>query len=150
MGWILGFGIPVVYLTGWTAMARVLFQRYRIHEVEKANCPNRTRKDKGGYYNYVHRDDCKDCRQVNAFWWQGDNRQTSEPYNHGELMFLAFTHSFPWPVTAPFWIVGHAMARVVTANPALAPSEIKAREKANADRIKELEDLNQRLSDAIK
>ncbi len=148
MGWILGFGIPVVYLTGWTAMARALYQRYRIHEVEKANCPNRNRKVNSGYYGYTHRDECKDCRQVNVFWWQGDNRETADPYNHNELMFLSFLHSFPWPIVAPVWALGRIMARVASANPAPAPSEINAREKDQADRIKELEDLNRRLSDA--
>jgi hypothetical protein len=146
MGWILGFGIPVAYWAVWTACARVLFQRYRIHEVEKANCPNRKRKN--DYYGYDHGRECMDCRVVNAFWWQGDNRDTATPYNTSELVFLACLHAFAWPVVGPVSAVWYVMARAVTANPSLAPSEIKAREKAQAERIRELEELNRQLSDA--
>jgi hypothetical protein len=141
IGLILGLGIPVVHLAVWTAFARVLYQRYRIHEVEKANCPNRK---KGGFYN--HDSECNDCRRVNTLWWQdGDLKKTAKPYGTGDLVAFALMQAFFWWLVLPVYL----MVRAVTANPALAPSELKEREAAQRQRIEELEDLNRRLSDAL-
>jgi hypothetical protein len=127
-------------MAGWAAFARVLYQRYRIHEVEKAACPNRrTMGDR-------HDVRCDRCLITNKFWWQEKDRSTTaHTYTDTGCLALAFLHAFPWPLTAPAYI----MVRVASDHPALAPSEVKAREKAQLDRIKELEDLNRKLSDSI-
>lgn len=128
VGWAFGFGIPLVYLAAWAAFARVLYQRYRIHEVEKAACPNRRTMRH-------HELDCAACLITNKFWWQEKGRSaTAAVYTDTGCLALAFLHAFPWPLTAPAYI----MVRTASDHPALAPSEVKAREKAQADRIKEL------------
>ena len=141
LGLILGLGIPTGYLAVWTGFARVLYQRYRVHEVEKANCPNRKRGSTSsyGYITYNHDSDCKDCREVNKLWWQdGGLTKTAKPYGNDELLFFAFLQGFLWPLVGPFYV----MMRIVIANPTLAPSELKEREAAQRE-------LNQRLSQAI-
>lgn len=152
LGLILGIGIPVGYVAVWTGFARALYQRYRIHEVEKANCPNRKRGSTStstntyGYLTYSHDNDCKDCRDVNKLWWQdGGLTNTAKPYGTGDLLFVAFVQAFFWPLALP----AYAMVRIVMVNPAPAPSELREREAAARKRIEELEELNRKLSDAI-
>ena len=137
---ILATSIPIVYMTGWTLLARTLYRRYRVHEAQKRSCLLRGRQPDS--HDYC----CNKCRN-DVLWWESKGTSISaRTYGDGALAGLAITHAFLWPVVLPFLV----MLRIVTANPTLSPSEIKAREQAYIDRVAELEELNRKLSELPK
>ena len=143
MGWILGFGIPVGYLTMWTWTARTLYRRYHPIEGEKRNCPRR--EDHPETHGDGDKRVCAECSGENKQWWQSRYIQTTaRGLTDGHLAWDCIVQSFIPPLTLIIFL----MYTAVTANPPVSPREAKAREEVMRARIRELECINNTLSDA--